>query len=350
MHTGMRDTARKPGFSDKWTVRALLLAATATMVWSGCLPAVASATKESAPDRLRGGQVVPAGYTYPSVDSFTVLSWNVEHFVDAYDDPYIDHPREDEPSPETTRKVEYLTAALRQANADVVVLQEFESSKYLQKLAAEQLAGMGYAFFASAPSDTWYMNVVVMSKYPLGILYAYGNVTTPVVDYTNEEGLSETQNNLNTRMWSLEVFPAEDYAFVLTGLHLKAGRSERDRAMRLGQIDFLKYQFERFLSLNPAQNLLVVGDLNSVPGSAEITSLLGNPANPWALYDPLPADLLTHPSDAPSRRLDHVLFNANMRNEYRPGSARVPDVLDAERRRGLSDHLPLISTFSRTDR
>ena len=158
--------------------------------------------------KLEDIQVTPVGYQYPDKETFKVLSWNVEHFVDNFDDPYIDAVRENNPEAEMSEKVAYLAEALKLEDADIVIFQEFESTKFLRKIAEDHLAGMGYEFFASAPSDGWYMNVVVMSKFPLGILYSYGNVTTPVVDYKDENGLAETQNTLNTRMWSLEVFPA----------------------------------------------------------------------------------------------------------------------------------------------
>ncbi|PPK87163.1 endonuclease/exonuclease/phosphatase family metal-dependent hydrolase [Neolewinella xylanilytica] len=323
-------------------------------VLQGCVSApgagAQAATVAPRPETSAEVQVTPAGYAYPDQATFEVLSWNVEHFVDGLDDPYIDNEREDKPNADMGTRVAYLAEALRKADADIVVLQEFESTKYLRQFAAEQLAGMDYAFFASAPSDNWYMNVVVMSKFPLGILYAYGNVTTPVVDYTNEEGLTETQNNINTRMWSVEVFPAEDYQFILTGLHLKAGRGERNEAMRLGQINFLKQQFTRFLNANASQNLLIAGDLNSTLGSREIETLKAGESEGETFYDPLPADLLTHPADDPSRRLDYVLVNGNMQKEYQPGSAEVPDLLAPEKRRVLSDHLPLSITFGRGDR
>ncbi|MBZ9651851.1 endonuclease/exonuclease/phosphatase family protein [Psychroflexus montanilacus] len=298
---------------------------------------------------LREAQVLPADYEYTDQETFKVLSWNVEHFVDEYDDPYIDAGRENEPNPEMKEKVMYLVEALKNEDADVVILQEFESSKFLRQIAAEHLEGMGYDFFASATSDNWYMNVVVMSKFPLGVMYAYGNVTTPVVDFKNEEGLTETQSQLNTRMWSLEVFPAADYDFILTGLHLKAGRGERNESMRLGQINFLKHQFKRFLSMNPSQNLLVAGDLNSTLGSKEIQALKQGSGTADKFYDPLPEEVFTHSVENPSRRLDYILYNGNMENEYVQNSAQVPSLLDEEKLKVLSDHLPLIIRFKKTD-
>ncbi|NEV94870.1 endonuclease/exonuclease/phosphatase family protein [Psychroflexus sp. YR1-1] len=300
-------------------------------------------------DSKADSQVVPADYQYPEDETFKVLSWNVEHFVDAYDDPYMDASRENNPTPELENKVAYLAEALKNADADIVVLQEFESTKFLKEIAEEQLSGMGYEFFASAPSDGWYMNVVLMSKFPLGILYAYGNVTTPVVDYTNDEGLSETQNNLNTRMWSIEVFPSKNYDFILTGLHLKAGRGERNASMRLGQINFLKDQFSRFLDRNASQDLLIAGDLNSTLGSQEIETLKQGNTEGNTFFDPLPENILTHPSDKPSRRLDYILFNGNMQDEYIPETARVPELLEDEKMQAVSDHLPIVFQFTKSN-
>ena len=298
---------------------------------------------------LRETQVQPEGYDYLNQKTFKVLSWNVEHFVDEYNDPYINSSREDEPERNLQEKLSYLVEGLRNENADVVVLQEFESAKYLRQIAKDSLSDLGYNFFASATSDNWYMNVVVMSKFPLGVLYSYGAVNTPALNYVDEDGNRETQNKLNTRMWSLEVFPSEDYNFILTGLHLKAGRGKRNEALRLGQINFLKHQFKRFLKLNSDQNLLIVGDLNSTLNSKEIETLMGGNTKEETFIDPLPEETMTHSVDDPSRRLDYVLFNGNMKAEYIMSSAQIPELLSEDQLEVVSDHLPLVISFKTSD-
>ena len=67
------------------------------------------------------------------------------------------------------------------------------------------------------------MNVVIMSKVPLGTFYSYGSLYTPVPGIKNKEGYEEAQINLNTRLWSIDVLPNANYDFNLTGVHLKAG-------------------------------------------------------------------------------------------------------------------------------
>ena len=58
-------------------------------------------------------------------------------------------------------------------------------------------------------------------------------------------------------------------AFLLTGVHLKAGRGERNMAMRKGQINLLVTPFNWILHENPEENMMVAGDLNATPGIEE---------------------------------------------------------------------------------
>lgn len=287
--------------------------------------------------------VLPNGYQFPNKETFKVLNWNVEHFVDLHNDPYINNSREDKPDVTLYhQKVSLFLQAIRIADADIVVLQEFESAKFLEKLANDSLKNMGYMFFADAPSRTWYMNVVVMSKLPLGVMYAYHPVYTPVEGIMDENGKIETQNNINSRMWSIDVIASPLYQFNLTGLHLKAGRTDRDVAMRKGQINFLKTQFGNFLKLNRKANMLVVGDLNSLADSEEMTLFK---SKPFPLIDPLKPDQHTHTADNLQRRLDYILMNANMQKEMIPGSVKPVFLLSIENMRTISDHLPVIGEF-----
>ncbi len=306
-------------------------------------------TEEGTIEAYRQGIVLPADYKNPVGDTLKILSWNVEHFVDQFDNPYTNNSREDVGSQMEGRET-LLVQALRKADADVVVLQEFEHIQYLRKIANDSLPEMGYRFFADHESPDWYMNVVVMSRVPLGIVYGYGSVTTPTVykdEETGEEKI-ETQNHLNTRMWSVDVLVDEDYSFLLTGLHLKAGRGRRNEAMRKGQIQFLKGQFERFARENPDRNMLVVGDFNCTPESEEFQLLLdGN--STVTFLDNLPDSVFSHPADDPKWRIDHILPNTNMQAELVEGSLQVNYFFEVETQRSLADHLPLTVQFITND-
>lgn len=318
------------------------------LLWSCSQP---QPSTESVTDKfqLSDSSIVakPVNYEYTTKESFKVLSWNVEHFVDPYDDPYINNSREDNPSEDLGKKVILLTEALKRADADVVVLQEFESEKYLMALARDSFPELDYRFFAAAPSPDWYMNVVLMSRFPLGVLKSYGDVTTPVPGYLTEEGEKQTQNHLNTRMWSLQVFPADNYTFWLTGVHLKAGGGERNSSMRTGQIQFLQSEFQQLLALDPQVNIMMAGDFNSYLNSSEI-DLLTNIGNSYHLIDTMDSTIMTHTSDQPERRLDYMLVNPNMAQEQ-SGSVNVPYFFSPDSMRMVSDHLPVVGEFYRQD-
>ena len=294
------------------------------------------------------GEAVPTDYRSPVGDTLTVLSWNVEHFVDPYDNPYIRNGREDRPYEKVYTRAQLLAQALRVARADVVVLQEFESGSYAQRLADSLFPELGYRFFAAAESPDWYMNVVVMSRVPLGVIYSYKAVYTTVAS-AGPHGPGETQNQINTRMMAVEVVPNDHYRFVLTGLHLKAGVKPRDEATRLGQVEFLRGQWGRLLREDRRANLLVAGDLNATPGSPVLAAVLAENEKQH-FVDPLAGkDVFSHPSDHPNRRIDHLLPNQNMFREMVPGSLGPRPLLSVAEMRLLSDHLPVVGQFLTRD-
>ncbi|MDQ3393664.1 MAG: endonuclease/exonuclease/phosphatase family protein [Bacteroidota bacterium] len=289
--------------------------------------------------------VVPVDYTYSNDSTFKLLSWNAEHFVDPYDDPYIDNERENNPPENMPLRVNLFLKALKMADADIVLLQEFESAKYLKQLASDSLAEMEYRYFADIPSHDWYMNVVVMSRFPMGVIHGYGAATTPLPGYTTDEGEQETQNSINTRMWSIDIFPAEDYSFMLTGVHLKAGRGERNIAMRKGQINLLISEYNRLLKENPGKHIILAGDLNATPDSEELALLQKSEGLKVHFVDAIDTSLYSHPSHAPSRRLDYILVNENMYSRTLTDSLKIENYFSSDTMNIISDHLPLIGVF-----
>ena len=149
-------------------------------------------------------------------------------------------------------------------------------------------------------------------------------------------------------LWSVDVLVNDDYSFLLTGVHLKAGRGSRNVAMRLSQLQFLQGQHERFLKENPDRNILMVGDFNATPDSEEVQFLLGESSTP-KFVDNLNDSIFSHPADAPKWRIDHILPNTNMQTELIPNSLQVKYFFDKETQRKLADHLPLVAEFVTKD-
>ncbi|WP_448519841.1 endonuclease/exonuclease/phosphatase family protein [Rhodoflexus sp.] len=300
----------------------------------------------------RRGMALPEAYQFPQKNTFTILNWNVEHFVDAFDNPYIRNEREDvkdaKAQEEVKQKIAMLVKALREADADIVVLQEFESVAFLRQIAREHLADMGYQFFAGGESPDWYMNVVIMSRYPMGMTYSFRSLYTPLLGITNKDGQPRTQININSRIVAQEIFIRPDYSFVLTGVHLKAGRNEEDIATRMGQIQAIQYQLQQLTKRNKRLPLVFAGDFNALEGSREMNELLRKD-NPLKWQDPWQGKtVFTHTSDKPERRFDYILVNKTMQPLVRPESATIGGLLkdDPAAQRAISDHMPVRVTFN----
>lgn len=283
----------------------------------------------------------PDWYDPEAIDTLSILSWNTEHFVDTYNDPYIDNDREDEPEGRMQERIAGLTAVIRQADADIVVLQEFESSSYARKLSEEYFPEMGYQVFGGMESDDWYMNVIIMSRIPLGTFYSYAVSNTPIPGQTGENGTTESQTFINNRMWSVDVLPNQDYDLNLTGVHLKAGRGERNKQWRIGMMALLRSQFRNFMHLDADQNLLIVGDLNSTPDSEEFQYLLGEGTD-ITFVDPLKGSgIFSHPADSVFWRIDHILPNTHLQPELVDGSVEVFTPFSPDSMAAIADHLPM---------
>ena len=114
-----------------------------------------------------GVAFAPDSETSP-VATFRVMTWNLNHFVDQYDNPYIRNEWDDRHERMTPERLDLFVRAIKGVNADVVVFEELESSAFLQTLARERFPEMGYKHFGAAEEFTWHQNVVVMSRFPLG--------------------------------------------------------------------------------------------------------------------------------------------------------------------------------------
>lgn len=284
--------------------------------------------------------VFPVRHTFNTGDTLRIATWNVEHLVDSIDDPYVNN-RIENSAEVKVEKMQLLARGLAAMNADVVVLQEAESANAVQALRDIYFPELGYYYITDARSRNWYQNVVIMSKLPLGEITSYGNVHTPVVFTEDGQEKFQSQDYINTRMWTCEVLVNEDYYLNLTGLHLKAGRKDRDKAMRLGQIRFLKTALAAKVAAKENTKIMVLGDLNSLSDSEEISTLLTFGPTSIRLFDPLPDTVFTHPANEPSRRLDYILYNKNLAADIIPGSTKVGQFFSPEQMRIISDHLPL---------
>ncbi len=306
--------------------------------FAGC-SCQAQVYRQAAP--VHPGAVFPADYQSTLGDSLVILSWNLENFVDGHDDPYVANGRENRGEVDAA-KVEAIKEVLLLADADVLVFQETESANWVEQLCEEHWPELGYRYFGGARSRNWYQNVTVASRVPLGVTYSYGSVHTPVVFTEDDQEKYQTQDYINTRLWAVDLLLSADQHLLLTAVHLKAGRSPRDVAMRLGQIRFLKEHLSALSKIYHRPQILLLGDCNTTPGTVEHQALLEEGRRALELIDPLPETVYTHPADKPQRRLDYVFYNRQLARQLGSEPVRVFQPLAPKAMRQISDHLPLL--------
>jgi endonuclease/exonuclease/phosphatase family metal-dependent hydrolase len=214
------------------------------------------------------------------------------------------------------------------------------------RLSGTEFPELGYRFITGVESPTWHQNTVVMSRVPLGIQYDFSQAVTPV-EGAFVDGVQDTQSiNVNTRLSAVDVFVTEDYHFTLFNLHFKAGQRARDDGYRLGQAMLVRSVAQRFLTERPDARLLAVGDLNSTPGGVVLRRLLAESLGVPLFVDVLEdANIPTHSSLQPSRRIDYILPNPAMAADWVEGSMKVFSPLEAEKMGIISDHLPVVADF-----
>lgn len=322
--------------------------------WGGCASAPPPAPPDARVDAVRAAQALLPDYTYPPGDTVRIATFNLEHFVDGFDDPYVSASRESEIDPAAVAAKHRLFAdALRALDADVLSLQEVEGEGLIRALVDSLVPDLGYRFVASADDADWYQNVVVLSRLPLGPLTTFADAVSPLPGQFAANGRPDATDLINHRLFVVDVYARPDYAFTLVAAHLKAGRSERDEAWRTGQADLLHAWLDRRFGAGASgANVFVAGDLNAIPGSPSLEALLNEDGTrgPVRFADPLAGTgAASHPADAPTRRLDHVFPSAGAQPEVVAGSARVaiPIAPSPER---LSDHLPVVLDLVARDR
>ena len=266
-----------------------------------------------------------------SADEVLLVTWNVENLFDSWDDPY----HEDEvtaPTPRARRAA--LGAVLRYLDADVVCLQEVENRGLLEDFVAEQLPGRGYAVVLLEGNDGRGIDVAVLTRLPLLGVATHRHDRFPLEAEGDDADEAWFQRDL------LEVRLGAPLDATVFTAHLKSqlGGEEAD-ALRLAEARAAAAVAAARLAADPEARLLLVGDLNDVPGSDPLVALAGTGA-------PLRDLCRDHdrPSYLPERwssRLDHVLVSPAA-VALAPDGAHVVDLAAAGVPADASDHLPVL--------
>jgi endonuclease/exonuclease/phosphatase family metal-dependent hydrolase len=203
---------------------------------------------------------VPAGFV-------RLATWNVHDLFDAEDRTAAPGDGDTVPTPaEVEAKLQAVGRVLSLIDADVAVLQEVENAALLERLSAGPLAGRGYRTFLREGHDPRGIDVGVLSRLPF----------EPGPTHLDERGPD------GRRLWARDLveidLPLTPRPIVVLGAHLVSRLDAREDARRLLQATRLREVADAARGDRREPVVVILGDLNDVPGSPALVPLLGDGA------------------------------------------------------------------------
>jgi endonuclease/exonuclease/phosphatase family metal-dependent hydrolase len=219
--------------------------------------------------------------------------------------------------------LERVAAVIRDAGADVVLLQEIDrattrSGGEDQVATLARLTGMNSAFGKSLDYQGGEYGIALLSRFPLDSVRLVQLEVTPPQERSGA--------SYEPRIALHAIARAPHGAVHIVNTHLDPGAAPTYRHQEIiGLLAHLAY------TVPPDAPLIVGGDLNARPNTREIAALMLVFSDAWAACGSGGAGY-SFPAHAPDRRIDYVMLRRS-----RCTNARV---LDAQ----PSDHRPLLVT------
>jgi endonuclease/exonuclease/phosphatase family metal-dependent hydrolase len=255
-----------------------------------------------------------------------VVTWNVHDLFDAQKDG-------DEAVVSPVAYESHLTAVatvLDELEADVVVLQEVESSRVLEDLAA-RAPGLAYTNRILVPgNDPRGINIGMLSRRAIDSFASHRLETFGAYGYHYARDCLELHLGAATRH------------VVLLGVHFKSKAPPDDPQKRLAEAEHTRAIADRLTLEDPLAGILVLGDFNDTPGSAPWRAVAGDDPDRYLdVAETLDAPF-TYEHEGRRELLDHAMANGPLAALLDPGSVVI---LDTPAVRAASDHAPLAVSF-----
>ncbi|MEM7682049.1 MAG: endonuclease/exonuclease/phosphatase family protein [Planctomycetota bacterium] len=289
-----------------------------------------------------------------SAERVTVMTYNVQNFFDAYDDPYS----EDSDRPKNAAAIRDIARAIQAADADVIAFQEIERPELLQAMVDQHLADAGYAYVAvSYTNSDRGIQLGVVSRLPIDRIASYRHRALTHPGF--ERSFRFARDLMHV---TLEVSDGEKLE--LLNVHLKSNRTVNDddrysMGWRTAEAREVR-RVARDLMADGAGYVVVLGDFNSDfekrpgderdwPATAHLRA--AHPEHGLVdLHDALSREeRITLPGRGryPPAVFDFVLASPALAARVVEGSAKV---LQDRAFADGSDHRPVVASFDLSER
>jgi endonuclease/exonuclease/phosphatase family metal-dependent hydrolase len=251
-------------------------------------------------------------------------SYNVLNLYDAIDDP---GKRDEKTQPKPENEIAAVASVLRDANADVVALQEVEKAETLEQLRGGHLADVYPHSVLIEGNDERGSDVAILSKYPIK------NATTHR-DHTFTRQDTGEAMNFRRDLLRADIELPNGPPLRVYAVHFKSkfGGEESDKVRTAEASEAARLVREQSADF-PGQNVVLIGDANDTPdsttGQAMITEVGG-----WGLKDAM----------ATVGKSDHASYSSRPDQVEKWGAKRIdyimtsPDMNDRLIDAGLVQH------------
>jgi endonuclease/exonuclease/phosphatase family metal-dependent hydrolase len=218
--------------------------------------------------------------------------------------------------------------------SDIVVLQEVENVRVLEALAGGEASALGYAHAVLLPgNDPRGINIGVLSREPFESVLSHRNDVLPGADGLHRYARDCLELHRTVR--------GRD--FVLLAVHLKSKSAPDDPDRRLAEARHTRSIADTITRADPSSAILILGDMNDVPGSPPLSAIEGPRSESYADAASVPPFAWTYAYGADRELIDHQMMSPVLCPMLDPGSVTIPHGDMVEH---ASDHSPVAATYA----
>ena len=273
----------------------------------------------------------------------TIGAFNVENFFDIFDDPYS---LDEDTKVKSRLHVVEVSRQIREANPDVMAIEELENEGVLREMVKLFLPDMGYDHVAANKSNgDRGINLGIISRLPILSMtsHRFRDFGLP--------GSTETWRFARD-FWRVELQGPNNKILVVFIVHYKSkhdsGNDKQSQNWRLAEATESHKLLAKEFAANPDGLLAVIGDFNDTAENAPIQMLL----KPFS--DKLPGLIDVHKDYPKAEAYSYIPPKFRSKIDYlfvSPALSKrmVPDSPKILNRPGPnlsgSDHAPIVATF-----
>ncbi len=282
-------------------------------------------------------QTPPLGVENPPMrtpSTVRIATYNLLNLFDDKDDPNLSGSIEDLDSakPESERRA--LASAIEKLDADIIAVQEIESTEALVEFRDQYLEGLGYEFAMSiGPGDDRGIEQGILSRFPVIDIQSWDEMDLGGVhpELFNGRPNRYAGEPLKTRRSPLAVtvmVPEETtggapYLLTMFVVHHKSGRG--NEYWREAEARAFMQLIDEFASQSEGRNIVLLGDFNATLADESVKMYTDSGLRCVVEHFAAPGmdDPNARISHESGRAIDYILVNDNLAAEVIPGTAFI---------------------------